>query len=71
MEILHPAVDKDGNSVDFFLRISRNKAAQRYFEKSISPMLGFGSIRCARIILGGAETVQMIAKGQLKHAGQI
>jgi putative transposase len=33
---LYRAVDKEGNTVDFFLRARRNKAAaQRYFEKSI------------------------------------
>jgi hypothetical protein len=34
-------------------------------------MLGFGSFRCARIILGGIETMRMIARGQMKHAGKI
>jgi putative transposase len=34
-------------------------------------MLGFGSLRCACIILGGIESMQMIAKGQMKHAGKV
>ncbi len=28
-------------------------------------MLGFQSFRCARIILGGIETMRMIRKGQM------
>jgi putative transposase len=34
-------------------------------------MLGFGSFRCARIILGGIEIMHMIAKGQMKRSGKL
>ena len=29
-------------------------------------MLGFKNFRCARIIVGGIETMHMISKGQMK-----
>jgi putative transposase len=118
---LYRAVDKAGNTVDFLLRVRRDKAAARaYFEKAIEqngepetvtidksgsnlaalqainakretpikvrqkkylnniveqdhraikrrtrPMMGFKNFRCARIILGGIETMHMIRKGQM------
>jgi putative transposase len=60
------------------MRIRRNKYLNnvveqdhRAIKRRTRPMLGFGSFRCARIILGGIETMHMIAKGQMKHAGKI
>jgi putative transposase len=43
----------------------------RAIKRRTRPMLGFGSFRCARIILGGIKTMRMIAKEQMKHAGKI
>jgi putative transposase len=37
----------------------------RAIKRIIRPMLGFKIFRCARIILGGIETMHMIKKGQL------
>jgi putative transposase len=43
----------------------------RAIKRRTRPMPGFGSFRCARIILGGIETMHMIAKAQMKRAGEI
>lgn len=43
----------------------------RAIKRRTRPMLGFGSFRRTRIILGGIETMHKIAKGQMKHAGKI
>jgi transposase-like protein len=37
----------------------------RAIKRIVRPMLGFKSLRCARILLAGIETVHMIRKGQL------
>ena len=37
----------------------------RAIKRIIRPMLGFKSMRCARILLAGIETMHMIRKGQL------
>jgi transposase-like protein len=37
----------------------------RAIERLVRPMLGFKSMRCARILLAGIETMHMIRKGQL------
>lgn len=37
----------------------------RAIKRIVRPMLGFKSIRCARILLAGIETMHMIRKGQL------
>jgi transposase-like protein len=43
----------------------------RAIKRRTRPMMGFGNFRCARIILGGIELVHMIAKGQMKHNGDL
>jgi transposase-like protein len=124
MAVFLRAVDKDGNTIDFLLRVHRDKtAAQHYFEKSIDqngepetvtidksganrpaldapnarrdtpikmrqnmylnniieqdhrtvmrrtrPMLGFKTVRSARIPLGSIELMHTITKAQLKTA---
>jgi putative transposase len=35
------------------------------------PMLGFKDFDCARVILGGIETMHMIKKGQTKCSGKV
>jgi transposase-like protein len=37
----------------------------RAIKRIVRPMLGFKSMRCARILLAGIETMHMIQKGQL------
>ena len=37
----------------------------RAIKRVTRPMLGFKTFRCARIIIAGIETMQMIRKGQL------
>ena len=37
----------------------------RAIKRRTRPMLGFKTFRCARILLGGIETMHMIAKGQM------
>jgi transposase-like protein len=37
----------------------------RAIKRIVRPMLGFKSMRCARILLAGIETIHMIRKGQL------
>ena len=37
----------------------------RAIKRIVRPMLGFKSMRCARILLAGIETMHMIRKGQL------
>lgn len=37
----------------------------RSIKRRVRPMLGFQNFRCARIILGGIETMHMIRKGQV------
>jgi transposase-like protein len=44
----------------------------RAIKRSVRPMLGFKSMRCARILLAGIETMHMIRKGQVDcPAGQV
>jgi transposase-like protein len=44
----------------------------RAIKRIVRPMLGFKSMRCARILLAGIETMHMIRKGQLDCAeGQV
>ncbi|EDZ97655.1 Integrase catalytic region [Burkholderia sp. H160] len=38
----------------------------RAIKRIVRPMMGFKSLRCARIILSGIEVVHMIRKGQMK-----
>ncbi|CAB3807638.1 IS6 family transposase ISBmu21 [Paraburkholderia ultramafica] len=38
----------------------------RAIKRRTRPMMGFKNFRCARIILGGIETMHMIAKGQME-----
>jgi putative transposase len=38
----------------------------RAIKRRTRPMLGFKNFRCARIIVGGIETMHMISKGQMK-----
>jgi len=47
---------------------NRIKQDHRRIKCRIGPMLGFKSIACAGIILGGSELVYMIRKGQLNPA---
>jgi putative transposase len=37
----------------------------RAIKRITRPMLGFKSVRCARILIAGIETMHMIRKGQL------
>jgi transposase-like protein len=37
----------------------------RVIKRRTRPMMGFKNFRCARIILGGIETMYMIRKGQM------
>ena len=37
----------------------------RAIKRRTRPMLGFKNFRCARILVGGIETMHMIAKGQM------
>lgn len=37
----------------------------RAIKRRVRPMLGFQNFRCARIVLGGIETMHMIRKGQM------
>src|SRR5450631_4084948 len=39
----------------------------RAIKRIVRPMLGFKSVRCARILIAGIETMHMIKKGQLKR----
>ncbi len=41
----------------------------RAIKRIISPMMGFKSFGCARIILGGIEVMHMIRKGQMHDNG--
>ena len=41
----------------------------RAIKRRISPILGFKSFHCARILLAGIELMHMINKGQMKTAG--
>ncbi|TDF96532.1 DDE domain-containing protein, partial [Paraburkholderia guartelaensis] len=41
----------------------------RAIKRRTGPMLGFKKFRCARILLGGIEVMQMIVKGQLNDGG--
>ena len=38
----------------------------RAIKRVVRPMLGFKSIRCARILIAGIELMHMIKKGQLE-----
>jgi hypothetical protein len=49
----------------------RAESGKTILHRRTRPMPGFGSFRCASIILGGIETMHMIAKGQMKHGGKI
>ncbi|CAB3810718.1 IS6 family transposase ISBmu21 [Paraburkholderia ultramafica] len=40
----------------------------RAIKRRTRPMMGFKDFRCARIILGGIETMHMIMKGQMKSS---
>ena len=40
----------------------------RAIKRRTRPMLGFKTVRCARILLGGIEVMHMITKGQMKCA---
>ena len=40
----------------------------RAIKRRTRPMLGFKVFRCARILLGGIEVMNMIVKGQMKYA---
>jgi transposase-like protein len=40
----------------------------RAIKRRTRPMMGFKNFRCARIILGGIETMHMIMKGQMKSS---
>jgi transposase-like protein len=40
----------------------------RAIKRRTRPMMGFKDFRCARIILGGIETMHMIMKGQMKRS---
>ncbi|MGT2477394.1 IS6 family transposase [Paraburkholderia terrae] len=40
----------------------------RAVKRIIKPMMGFKSLRCARVILSGIEVMHMIRKGQMKDA---
>jgi transposase-like protein len=58
------------------IRIRQNKYLNNLIEQDhraikrrTRPMLGFKDFRCARIILGGIETMHMIRKGQMKDDG--
>ncbi|WP_233838476.1 IS6 family transposase [Paraburkholderia sp. ZP32-5] len=39
----------------------------RAIKRRTRPMMGFKNLRCARIILGGIETMHMIRKGQMNN----
>ncbi|MGF6299481.1 transposase-like protein [Paraburkholderia sp. WC7.3d] len=40
----------------------------RAIKRRTRPMMGSKNFRCARIILGGIETMHMIMKGQMKSS---
>ncbi|MGF7192365.1 transposase-like protein [Robbsia andropogonis] len=42
----------------------------RAIKRRTRPMMGFKSFRCARIILGGIETMHMIRKGQMNSGAK-
>ncbi|MFM0305817.1 IS6 family transposase [Paraburkholderia sediminicola] len=42
----------------------------RAIKRRTRPMLGFKDFHCARIILGGIETMHMIRKGQMQRIGE-
>lgn len=42
----------------------------RAIKRRTRPMLGFKDFHCARIILGGIETMHMIRKGQMQSVGK-
>jgi transposase-like protein len=42
----------------------------RAIKRRTRPMLGFKDFHCARIILGGIETMHMIRKGQMQRVGK-
>jgi transposase-like protein len=42
----------------------------RAIKRRTRPMMGFTNFRCARIILGGIETMHMIRKGQMNDGGK-
>jgi transposase-like protein len=42
----------------------------RTIKRRTRPMLGFKDFHCARVILGGIETMHMIRKGQMKIVGK-
>ena len=39
--------------------------AHRAIKRIVRPMLGFKTLRCARILIAGIETMHMLRKGQL------
>jgi putative transposase len=40
----------------------------RAIKRRTRPMLGFKTLRCARILLGGIELIHMIVKGQMQNS---
>ncbi|MGF6812937.1 putative transposase [Paraburkholderia sp. Clong3] len=42
----------------------------RAIKRQTRPMMGFRNFRCARIILGGIETMHMIRKSQMNDSGK-
>jgi len=47
---------------------NRVEQDHRAIKRRTRPMLGFKTVRCARILLAGIELMHMIAKGQMKCA---
>jgi transposase-like protein len=48
--------------------INRIEQDHRAIKRRIRPMLGFKSLKSARVISGGIEMVHMMRKGQAKYA---
>ncbi len=47
---------------------NRIEQDHRAVKRRMRPMLGFKSMDCARVILGGIEMIHMMRKGQAKYA---
>jgi transposase-like protein len=47
---------------------NRIEQDHRAIKRRVRPTLGFKSIGCARVILGGIEMIHMMRKGQAKYA---
>ena len=48
---------------------NRVEQDHRAIKRIVRPMLGFKSFACARTVIAGIETMQMVKKGQLAQQG--